>query len=270
MPSPTLLVRRSPQVDVGVGRPTADMRHESALTTERFDSVVQITATAFAAVDDLDSDLLDPRRDSGIGNTTALPRQLLPRHSPVARPTIVGRARNRRRRRRPRSQARRRPAGAPPHRRRRRSARDPPRGRRCRTGRAMAAAAVAARHRSIPVVLDGYISCRFSPAAGHVVGADRRSTIASSATARPSPATACSSSASGKRPAPRPRDAPWRGLREPWPLVPSIQAWHAPAWYRGRRPSVNSLREPDMSAPPLPTPTSDASACGLHRRVPIP
>ena len=38
-------------VDVGVGRPTADMRHESALTTERFD---EITATAFAAVNERD------------------------------------------------------------------------------------------------------------------------------------------------------------------------------------------------------------------------
>jgi nicotinate-nucleotide--dimethylbenzimidazole phosphoribosyltransferase len=54
-------------VDVGVGRPTGDIRVEPALTPERFDETV---ATAVAAVGDLDTDLL-VLGEMGIGNTTA-------------------------------------------------------------------------------------------------------------------------------------------------------------------------------------------------------
>jgi nicotinate-nucleotide--dimethylbenzimidazole phosphoribosyltransferase len=54
-------------IDVGVGRPTGDIRVEPALTPERFDEVV---ALARAAVDDLDADLL-VLGEMGIGNTTA-------------------------------------------------------------------------------------------------------------------------------------------------------------------------------------------------------
>ncbi|HZB40217.1 MAG TPA: nicotinate-nucleotide--dimethylbenzimidazole phosphoribosyltransferase [Ilumatobacter sp.] len=54
-------------VDVGVGRPTADIRYEAAMTAERFDAVV---AEAVAAVDALDTDLL-VLGEIGIGNTTA-------------------------------------------------------------------------------------------------------------------------------------------------------------------------------------------------------
>src|SRR5690606_37154436 len=53
-------------VDVGVGRPTADVRHEPALAHDRFDEVV---ATAVATVDELDTDLLVVG-EMGIGNTT--------------------------------------------------------------------------------------------------------------------------------------------------------------------------------------------------------
>jgi nicotinate-nucleotide--dimethylbenzimidazole phosphoribosyltransferase len=53
-------------VDVGVGRPTGDIRVEAALTPERFDEVV---ATAVATVDTLDTDLL-VLGEMGIGNTT--------------------------------------------------------------------------------------------------------------------------------------------------------------------------------------------------------
>jgi nicotinate-nucleotide--dimethylbenzimidazole phosphoribosyltransferase len=54
-------------VDVGIGDPTGDIRHEPALTAERFDRTV---ATAVAAVDDLDTNLL-VLGEMGIGNTTA-------------------------------------------------------------------------------------------------------------------------------------------------------------------------------------------------------
>jgi nicotinate-nucleotide--dimethylbenzimidazole phosphoribosyltransferase len=54
-------------IDVGVGRPTGDIRVEPALTPERFDETV---ATAVAAVGDLDTDLL-VLGEMGIGNTTA-------------------------------------------------------------------------------------------------------------------------------------------------------------------------------------------------------
>src|SRR5262245_13678663 len=54
-------------IDVGVGRPTGDIRHEAAMTPDRFDEVV---AQAVAAVDALDTDLL-VLGEIGIGNTTA-------------------------------------------------------------------------------------------------------------------------------------------------------------------------------------------------------
>jgi nicotinate-nucleotide--dimethylbenzimidazole phosphoribosyltransferase len=53
-------------VDVGVGAPTADIRFDAALSPERFDEVV---ATAVAAVAELDTDLL-VLGEMGIGNTT--------------------------------------------------------------------------------------------------------------------------------------------------------------------------------------------------------
>lgn len=54
-------------VDVGIGEPTADFRHEPAMSAQRFDAVA---AAAIAAVDDLDADLL-VLGELGIGNTTA-------------------------------------------------------------------------------------------------------------------------------------------------------------------------------------------------------
>lgn len=54
-------------VDVGIGKPTGDIRVESALERERFAEIVDI---AFAAVDELDGDLLVVG-EMGIGNTTA-------------------------------------------------------------------------------------------------------------------------------------------------------------------------------------------------------
>jgi nicotinate-nucleotide--dimethylbenzimidazole phosphoribosyltransferase len=53
-------------VDVGVGRPTGDIRYESALSNQRFDEVID---AAVAAVDELDTDLL-VLGEMGIGNTT--------------------------------------------------------------------------------------------------------------------------------------------------------------------------------------------------------
>ena len=53
-------------VDVGVGRPTNDIRYEAALSPERFDEVVEL---AVDAVDALDTDLL-VLGEMGIGNTT--------------------------------------------------------------------------------------------------------------------------------------------------------------------------------------------------------
>ncbi|NQY56492.1 MAG: nicotinate-nucleotide--dimethylbenzimidazole phosphoribosyltransferase [Ilumatobacteraceae bacterium] len=53
-------------VDVGVGRPTGDIRYEPALDEARFDDIVD---TAFAEVDRLDGDLL-VLGEMGIGNTT--------------------------------------------------------------------------------------------------------------------------------------------------------------------------------------------------------
>jgi nicotinate-nucleotide--dimethylbenzimidazole phosphoribosyltransferase len=54
-------------IDVGVGRPTGDIRVEAALSHERFEECV---AAGRAAVDGLDADLL-VLGEMGIGNTTA-------------------------------------------------------------------------------------------------------------------------------------------------------------------------------------------------------
>lgn len=54
-------------VDVGVGRPTNDIRYDAAMTPERFDEIVDI---AVDAVESLDCDLL-VLGEMGIGNTTA-------------------------------------------------------------------------------------------------------------------------------------------------------------------------------------------------------
>lgn len=54
-------------IDVGVGRPTGDIRFEPALSVERFEECV---AAGRAAVDALDADLL-VIGEMGIGNTTA-------------------------------------------------------------------------------------------------------------------------------------------------------------------------------------------------------
>jgi nicotinate-nucleotide--dimethylbenzimidazole phosphoribosyltransferase len=54
-------------VDVGIGKPTGDIRYEAAMSDERFAQIVDI---AWTAVDALDGDLL-VLGEMGIGNTTA-------------------------------------------------------------------------------------------------------------------------------------------------------------------------------------------------------
>jgi nicotinate-nucleotide--dimethylbenzimidazole phosphoribosyltransferase len=137
-------------VDVGVGRPTDDMRHGPALTPERFE---EITAIAFDAVDELDTDLL-VLGELGIGNTTAA--------AAIAAAFAGGEATvwvdrgagvddaGLARKQAAVQESVRRIAGVV----------DPLEILREVGGSelvAMAAAAIAARHRSIPVVLDGYI-----------------------------------------------------------------------------------------------------------------
>jgi nicotinate-nucleotide--dimethylbenzimidazole phosphoribosyltransferase len=137
-------------IDVGIGRPTGDIRYEAALTHERFD---EITAIAFDAVDDLDHDLL-VLGEMGIGNTTpsaAIAAALAGGETTawVGRGTGVddeGLARKRA----AVQEAQRRIAGIT----------DPIEILREVGGAeltAIAAATVAARHRSLPVVLDGYV-----------------------------------------------------------------------------------------------------------------
>jgi nicotinate-nucleotide--dimethylbenzimidazole phosphoribosyltransferase len=137
-------------VDVGVGHPTGDIRYEAALSEERFDDIVR---TAFAAVDELDCDLL-VLGEMGIGNTTpsaAIAASLAGGETAawVGRGTGVdddGLARKRQ----AVQEAVRRIAGIT----------DPIEILREVGGAeiaAITAATVAARHRSIPVVLDGYV-----------------------------------------------------------------------------------------------------------------
>jgi nicotinate-nucleotide--dimethylbenzimidazole phosphoribosyltransferase len=137
-------------VDVGVGHPTADMRHGPALTAARFD---EITEAAFAAVDELDTDLL-VLGELGIGNTTAA-AAIAAAFAGGEATVWVGRGTGvddagLERKRRAVQESVRRIAGVV----------DPLEILREVGGSelvGMAAAAVAARHRSIPVVLDGYI-----------------------------------------------------------------------------------------------------------------
>lgn len=137
-------------VDVGVGNPTGDIRYEAALSEQRFDDIVR---TAFAAVNELDCDLL-VLGEMGIGNTTpsaAIAASLAGGETAawVGRGTGVddeGLARKRQ----AVQEAVRRIAGIT----------DPIEILREVGGAeiaAITAATVAARHRSIPVVLDGYV-----------------------------------------------------------------------------------------------------------------
>ena len=137
-------------IDVGIGRPTGDIRYEPALSEERFD---EITHIAFEAVERLDCDLL-VLGEMGIGNTTpsaAIAAALAGGETAawVGRGTGVddeGLARKRA----AVQEAQRRIAGVT----------DPIEILREVGGgeaAAIAAATVAARHRSIPVVLDGYV-----------------------------------------------------------------------------------------------------------------
>jgi nicotinate-nucleotide--dimethylbenzimidazole phosphoribosyltransferase len=137
-------------IDAGVGRPTGDIRYEAAMTPERFDEVV---AQAVAAVEALDTDLL-VLGEIGIGNTTAaaaLAGALLGGDPAtwVGRGTGVDDAGLERKR-----------AAVAAVIDRTSNIRDPIEIMREAGGAeltAMAAATVAARLRSIPVVLDGYV-----------------------------------------------------------------------------------------------------------------
>ncbi len=137
-------------VNVGVGDPTSDMRTEAALTPERFETVTQ---TAFDAVDALDTDLL-VLGELGIGNTTAA-AAIAAAFAGGEATVWVGRGAGvddagLERKRAAVQESVRRIAGVI----------DPLEILREVGGTelvGMAAACVAARHRSIPVVLDGYI-----------------------------------------------------------------------------------------------------------------
>jgi nicotinate-nucleotide--dimethylbenzimidazole phosphoribosyltransferase len=137
-------------IDVGVARPTGDIRFEAALSPERFE---EITRTAFEAVERLDTDLL-VLGEMGIGNTTpsaAIAASLAGGETAawVGRGTGVDDEGLDRKREAVRTACRR-IAGIT----------DPLEILREVGGAeivAIAAAAVAARRRSIPVVLDGYV-----------------------------------------------------------------------------------------------------------------
>jgi nicotinate-nucleotide--dimethylbenzimidazole phosphoribosyltransferase len=137
-------------IDVGVGRPTGDIRFEPAMSRQRFEDVV---AQAVAAVDALDTDLL-VLGEIGIGNTTAaaaLAGALLGDDPAtwVGRGTGVDDA-GLERKRAAVATVMERTAGID----------DPIEIMREAGGAeltAMAAATIAARERSIPVVLDGYV-----------------------------------------------------------------------------------------------------------------
>lgn len=140
-------------VDVGVGRPTGDIRHDAALDHDRFDQVV---AVATATVDGLDADLL-VLGEMGIGNTTvaaALVHACLGGQASdwVGRGTGVDDAGLARKRAAVQQAATRVAAIEDPM--------DPLELLRQVGGAelvAMAAAIMVARHRRIPVVLDGYV-----------------------------------------------------------------------------------------------------------------
>jgi nicotinate-nucleotide--dimethylbenzimidazole phosphoribosyltransferase len=137
-------------IDVGIGRPTGDIRYEPALSPERFDDIV---ATAFDAVDELDGDLL-VLGEMGIGNTTpsaAIAAALAGGETAawVGRGTGID-DESLARKRQAVQESVRRIAGIT----------DPIEILREVGGAELAAitaATVAARHRSIPVVLDGYV-----------------------------------------------------------------------------------------------------------------
>ena len=137
-------------IDVGVGEPTADMRHEAALSPERFE---HITRTAFDAVDAIDADLL-VLGELGIGNTTAS-AAIAAAFAGGEATVWVGRGtgvddEGLERKRAAVQESVRRIAGVV----------DPLEILREVGGAelvAIAAAVVAARHRSLPVMLDGYI-----------------------------------------------------------------------------------------------------------------
>ena len=137
-------------IDVGIGKPTRDIRYEAALSEERFDSIVR---RAFEAVEQIDCDLL-VLGEMGIGNTTAsaaIAASLAGGETAawVGRGTVVddeGLARKR--------------AAVQESVRRIAGITDPIEILREVGGAeiaAITAATVAARHRSIPVVLDGYV-----------------------------------------------------------------------------------------------------------------
>jgi nicotinate-nucleotide--dimethylbenzimidazole phosphoribosyltransferase len=137
-------------IDVGIGKPTGDIRYEAALSEERFDSIVR---RAFDAVEQIDCDLL-VLGEMGIGNTTAsaaIAASLAGGETAawVGRGTGVddeGLARKR--------------AAVQESVRRIAGITDPVEILREVGGAeiaAITAATVAARHRSIPVVLDGYV-----------------------------------------------------------------------------------------------------------------
>lgn len=138
-------------VDVGVGRPTGDIRHDAALDHDRFAEVVAI---ATATIDRLDTDLL-VLGEMGIGNTTvaaALVHACLGGEASdwVGRGTGVDDAGL------ARKQAAVRQAAI-----RVATIEDPLELLRQVGGAelvAMAAAIMVARHRRIPVVLDGYVA----------------------------------------------------------------------------------------------------------------
>ena len=137
-------------IDVGIGQPTGDIRYESALSPERFDTIVAI---AFDAVDRLESDLL-VLGEMGIGNTTpsaAIAAALAGGETAawVGRGTGID-DESLARKRQAVQESVRRIAGIT----------DPLEILREVGGAeivAITAATVAARHRSIPVVLDGYV-----------------------------------------------------------------------------------------------------------------
>ncbi len=137
-------------VDVGIGHPTRDIRYEAALDSDRFDELVGI---AVGAVERLKGDLLVVG-EMGIGNTTpsaAIAAALAGGETAawVGRGTGVDDA-GLARKRAAVQQAVRRIAGVT----------DPIDVLREVGGSelvAIAAAVVAARHRSLPVVLDGYV-----------------------------------------------------------------------------------------------------------------